>query len=130
MGDLNIEMAAKPVPRQTIRTLAAEIRQRWPGLEVKVESVTANTDRKIGRLRWPGKGRKGTRLIVRDPSRPEVTAGGFTFGMLLLDHNNAETYRRTEEVRKWIDNRMIGRCGECGHMKGRHRKGCFAKGRE
>ena len=66
MGDLNIEMAAKPVPRQTIRTLAAEIRQRWPGLEVKVESVTANTDRKIGRLRW-----QGTEGDSADRARPE-----------------------------------------------------------
>jgi hypothetical protein len=78
--------------RQTIKSLAAEIQQRWPKLQVKVERGYCNTDRKIGRLRWPGKGRWASRLVVTDAK-----------GNLLLDHNNAETYRRTREVRAWID---------------------------
>jgi len=50
------------------------------------------TDRKIGRLRWPGKGRYGNRLIVRD----EATQ------LVLLDHNAAETYRSNDEVESWL----------------------------
>lgn len=78
--------------RQTIKTLAAEIQQRWPKLRVRVERGFYNTDRSYGRIRWPGKGRWGSQIIVTD-SR----------GKVLLNHNNAETYRRTDEVRKWID---------------------------
>jgi len=48
-----------------------------------------NTDRKIKgtRLRHPGKGRKGSRLIVRDES-----------GRVVIDHNAAETYRDNGEA--------------------------------
>lgn len=47
-----------------------------------VESTVVNTDRKIGRLRRPGKGRKGLQLTVYRSTREPV-----------LKHNNAETYR-------------------------------------
>jgi hypothetical protein len=89
--------------RDTIRSLAAEIKKRWPELDVKVEQGHANTDRKIPgtRLRRPGKGRKGARIIVRDPSRRDDT--WLRQPRVLLDHNNAETYRRTSEVRDWIE---------------------------
>jgi hypothetical protein len=80
------------VKRDTIKSLAKEIQQRWPYLTVRIERGYCNTDRKIGRLRWEGKGRWGSRIIV-------TTARG----VLLLDHNNAETYRRTSDVRRWID---------------------------
>lgn len=81
--------------RDTIKSLAEEIRRRWPHL--KVERGYCNTDRKIGRLRWPGKGRWGSHIIVRDEK-----------GKVLLDHNNAETYRRTSEVRRWMDSLKKG----------------------
>lgn len=114
--------------RQTIKTLADEIRRRWPELDVKVEQGFACTDRKIPgtRLRHPGKGRLGSRIIVRDPTHPVVTPGGFTMGELLLDQSPErspgagiepvvsmsslagcpETYRQTDEVRDWIDQRV------------------------
>jgi hypothetical protein len=80
--------------RDTIKKLTAEISTLWPELRVTVERGFCNTDRKIGRLRWPGKGRYGSRLIVHNAQ-----------GAVLLDHNNAETYRCTSEVRRWMDAR-------------------------
>lgn len=77
--------------RVTIKTLADEIRLRWPHLRVVVERGFCNTDRKAGRLRVAGKGRWGSHIRVYDGNR------------IVLDHNNAETYRNTAEVRRWID---------------------------
>lgn len=103
--------------RQTIKTLAEEIRRRWPWLEVKVERGYCNTDRKWkgSRLRHPGKGRYAARLIVRNP-RVRDNPGrpfGVPSAQLLIDHNNAETYRTTGEVREWID-----RCVKLGRPIG------------
>jgi hypothetical protein len=91
------------MPRDTIRGLAEEIRRRWPDLDVKVEPSRASTDRKISgtRLIRPGKGRTGTRITVRDPSQRDDT--WLRLPVVLLDHDNAETYRRTSEVRGWIE---------------------------
>jgi hypothetical protein len=52
-----------------------------------------NTDRHISgtRLRSPGKGRWGNRLIVRDWG-----------GCVVFDHNSAETYRTNSEIVDWI----------------------------
>lgn len=80
--------------RDTIKSLAREIQLRWPELHVLVERGHCNTDRKVGRFRHPGRGRWGARIIVRDKR-----------GELLLDHNNAETYRNTSEVRRWMESR-------------------------
>ena len=74
-----------------LSTLAKEI-NKLPGFEAKIEEGYCNTDRKVqgSRLRWPGKGRYGNRLIV-------------TFeGEEVLDHNAAETYRCNEEVESWL----------------------------
>lgn len=77
--------------KDTIKSLAKEIKQRWPHLDVRVERGYCNTDRPMGRLRRPGKGRHGSRIVVR------------LEGVVLLDHNNAETYRRTSDVREWME---------------------------
>ena len=55
----------------------------------RIEEGYCNTDRKIPgtRLRHPGKGRYGNRLIVTDQR-----------GKVMLDHNAAETYRHNGEV--------------------------------
>lgn len=87
------------MPRDTIKSLAAEIKRRWPNLDVRVERGHCNTDRKAGRLCIPGKGRWGTRIIVVDPSAPFPSRELHP----LLDHNNADTYRRTSEVREWME---------------------------
>lgn len=78
--------------RDTIKSLAKEIQRRRPRWRVYVERGHCNTDRKIGRLRWPGKGRWGSRIHVYDEKGREI-----------LDHNNAETYRTTSEVRRWME---------------------------
>lgn len=80
--------------RDTIKSLAREIVLRWPELRVTVERGHCNTDRKPRGFRYitrPGKGRWGSHLKVYDK-----------VGTLLLDHNNAETYRTTREVREWM----------------------------
>ena len=89
--------------RPTIKSCAREIKDRWPFLSVIVERGYCNTDRKPKGFRYitkPGKGRWGTRLIVRD-RRSKV----------LLDHNNAETYRRVSEVQCWIENFAVAHSG-------------------
>lgn len=83
--------------RDTIKSLAREIKQCWPHLDVRVERGYCNTDRKIGRLRWPGKGRRGSCIIVCDRK-----------GKVLLYHNNAEKYRSTSEVRRWMESLKKG----------------------
>lgn len=74
-----------------LKTIAADINDNCPGLTARVERGYCNTDRKIGRLRWPGKGRRGNRLIVTDDK-----------GEVVLDHNATETYRRNEDVEWWL----------------------------
>jgi len=73
-----------------LKTLADEI-NRVPGYRAVLERGYCNTDRKVGRLRSPGKGRWGTRLIVYGPG-----------GEVVLDHNSAEAYRRNSEVEDWL----------------------------
>jgi hypothetical protein len=74
-----------------LKTIAREINESIAGLRAKVVPGYCNTDRKAGRLRVPGKGRHGNRLIVTD-----VT------GKTILDHNGAETYRSNDEVERWL----------------------------
>jgi hypothetical protein len=89
------------VTRVTLKTLAEDIRREWPDLYVKVEQDHVSTDWKIPgtRLRHPGKGRRGLRIIVQDPNHAEYPRSAST----LLDHSNAETYRRTSDVVAWIE---------------------------
>ncbi len=62
-------------------------------LVAEIVTGFCNTDRKIAgtRLRRPGKGRYGNRLIVKDKA-----------GKVLIDHNAAETYRSNYEVESWL----------------------------
>ena len=73
-----------------LKTLAKEI-NKLPGYTAEIVRGYCNTDRKIGRLRSPGKGRYGNRLIVKNKE-----------GKVVLDHNAAETYRTNEEVEEWL----------------------------
>lgn len=82
--------------RDTIKSLAIEIKDAWPELEVEVLRGYCNT----------GKGRIGTRIIVKDVD-----------GELLLDHNNAETYRRTYEVRNWMEARELDEAKNSGETE-------------
>ncbi len=76
-----------------LKTIAREINESCPGITAEIIKGYCDTDRKIGRLRWPGKGRYGNRIIVRDAT-----------GRVLLDHNAAETYRCNAEVESWLTN--------------------------
>ena len=76
-----------------LKTLAKEINDNLPGYTAEIVEGYCNTDRKIAgtRIRSPGKGREGNRLIVKDSN-----------GKVVLDHNAAETYRHNGEVAVWI----------------------------
>lgn len=50
-----------------------------------------NTDRKIGRLRSPGRGRWGNEIHIFDHTGREIFV-----------HNSAETYRHNYEVVDWV----------------------------
>lgn len=114
-----------------LKQLAAQIEKDFPDLVAIVYPANhpmggfCNTDRKVGRLRHPGKGRRGSRLIVswRPGHGPTCQGHGqhfFTLGAdrcsccgwhryeKLLDHNAAETYRTNQEVVDWIRRRKGG----------------------
>ena len=83
-----------------LKTIAKWINENVPELNATVQPSTYSTDRKIGRLRWPGKGRKGNRLIVTR-KRGDV---------VIIDHNSAETYRTNAEVEEWLARWIAGKC--------------------
>lgn len=80
--------------------LARQIEAEFQELETRIEKGYCNTDRKIPgtRLRRPGKGRRGNRLIVfmRGTDR-------FWRENVVLDHNAAETYRCNDDVVRWME---------------------------
>jgi hypothetical protein len=81
-----------------LSVIAAYINAHCPGLHARIEHETVNTDRHIGyHLRHPGKGRRGTRLLVEDLTR--MTRTGHP---VVLDHHAAETYRCNDEVERWL----------------------------
>lgn len=96
---------APQVPNfRTLKQVAAFINAN-PDLKIRaqVDRGYASTDRKIRgtRLRHPGKGRTGLRIRIYDATFD-------TFPRLLLDHNNAETYRCTSEVTAWLRDYIHG----------------------
>lgn len=92
-----------------LKTLARFIRATWPALRVEVRAVTESTDRKVGRLRIPGKGRRGNELEVYRHA-PETLAGWER----IYSHNAAETYRSNDEVCRWIVEALEGKISEVG----------------
>lgn len=70
------------------------------GYRARIENGYCNTDRKVGSLRWPGRGRTGSRLIVE------------RHGVCVFDHNSAETYRTNAEVEDWLSAELVGLRGE------------------
>lgn len=73
-----------------LKTLARIIEDEL-GYTTRITRAHVNTDRKIGRLRSPGKGRVGNFLEVFDAD-----------GNLIFSHNAAETYRHNDEVENWL----------------------------
>jgi hypothetical protein len=118
----------------SLKALAAKIEKEWPDLVAIVYPARhplggfCCTDRKIPgtRLRHPGKGRRGSRLIVswrpgHGPSchgsnvhlfgvgRNTCSSCGWDRYRAILDHNAAETYRTNQDVVNWIASRKAGR---------------------
>ena len=88
-----------PKRSPSLAAMGAFIVWKWgrQGYTFRIEQGECNTDRKSGRLRIPGKGRTGTRLIV-ELKRKRV-----------IDHNGAETYRRNDEVASAIVAKLDGK---------------------
>lgn len=84
-------MLSKRKNARRLSTLARYINESLDGYEAKLMDGYCNTDTKIGRLRIPGKGRYGNQIKVRRAD-----------GLLVLNHNSAETYRSNQEVEEWI----------------------------
>lgn len=93
----------KPIPPR-LSVLTTFIRETWPELTVTLEPWTSSTDRKIGRLCWPGAGRKGKRLEVK--YRRRVAGDPLGVYRTLLSHTSSETYRHNGEVCEWIVKRL------------------------
>lgn len=74
-----------------LATIARDINDNIDGFTATVERGYCSTDRKVGRLRVPGNGRYGSRLVVRNAD-----------GNVVLDHNSAIPYRRNDEVETWL----------------------------
>ena len=98
----------KRAPR--LDTIAAWVNENTRMVAI-VEPGFCNTDRQIGRLRWPGKGRTGRHIKVwqcqehvdelRQHPVPRFAADAHPRKfphMPLIDHNSAETYRVNSEV--------------------------------
>jgi hypothetical protein len=90
--------AGLPYPRgRRLSSIAAWINANHAlGIKASVEQSFVSTDRKAGRLRIPGKGRKGTRLRIRKD------------GVELHSHNSAETYRCNYEAELWLARYILG----------------------
>jgi hypothetical protein len=78
-------------------TIARWINEHCPELEARIVRGYCDTDRKIGRLRWPGKGREGNKLEVW--RRGETDSSRY---QPIFTHNAAETYRNNGEVEDWL----------------------------
>jgi hypothetical protein len=95
-----------------LKVIAAWINANRPELCAEIERGYCNTDRQVGRLRWPGKGRHGNRIKVFKRADKYV---GLKSPQPLLDHNAAETYRHNDEVERWLSEYL----NDC--MNGKHR---------
>jgi len=83
-----------------LKTIAKEINETIPELNAAVEQGFYSTDRKVGRLRWPGKGREGNRILIRaavacnGPGRAYgLSTQNFGPGEVVFDHNSADPLR-------------------------------------
>lgn len=87
------------VKARRLKQIVNEINANYPLLVARIEEGHCNTDRKIKgtRLRHPGRGRTGNRIIVRWRH-----LGTLDPGSVVLDHNSAETYRHNGEVEQWL----------------------------
>lgn len=95
-------MENQPMRPRRLSQIAAWINANVPELDARIERGFCNTDRKLAgtRLRIAGKGRWGNKLVVRKRStKPEWARNR---GQEVFSHNAAETYRRNDEVERWL----------------------------
>lgn len=92
--DIEEYFIEKNLRGKKLKTLAKFINERMKGFEAEIVEDYCNTDRHIPgtRLRHPGKGRYGNKLVVKDSHTK----------MICFTHNAAETYRENREVIDWI----------------------------
>lgn len=85
--------------RQLARWINAKRLYNCVGQRVcaRVSAGRVSTDRKIGRLRWPGKGRASLRLEIWVDGTPSAK---------LYEHESGETYRRHSEAREWVSKNL------------------------
>ena len=103
-----------------LAAIAKWINDNLPEAEAKTEQGYCNTDRKIAgtRLIHPGKGRHGTRIKVF-LRKDYINAGmSLTGPRPILDHNAAETYRRNDDVERWLKDYLGCRQGKHGQGYG------------
>jgi len=95
--DIDEHFIQKNLEGKRLKTLAKFINDHFSFKAVIVEGY-CNTDRHISgtRLRHPGKGRTGNKLVVKDLEGKEI-----------FRHNSAETYRCNQEVIDWIIRRNV-----------------------
>jgi hypothetical protein len=74
-----------------LKAIAKDINENMDGYTAEISEGYCNTDRKIGRLRSPGKGRYGNKITI------------YKNGAEVFEHNSAETYRYNEEVEEWLN---------------------------
>lgn len=82
-----------------LKAIAAWINENVSELHAEVRSSYCNTDRKVGRLRWPGKGRNGNEILVFKSDAPCFDE---YHNPPVFRHNAAETYRSNDEVERWL----------------------------
>lgn len=84
-----------------LKTIARWINENLSGrgYSASVSDGYCDTSTKVGRLRWPGKGRYGNHLMV------------WHKGEMILSHNSAETYRTNAEVESWLK-KLLKEMGE------------------
>lgn len=81
-----------------LKTLAKLINDTMPGYRAEVSAEVMNTDRKMGRLRWPGKGRPGN--CIRIYQRPETSDG---WEREVFSYHTGEWPQTNECVEQWIE---------------------------
>ncbi len=75
-----------------LKTIAKWINENSKKYKAEIVEGYCNTDRKIGRLRSPGQGRYGNKIVIRNRETNEI----------VKEHNAAETYRQNWEVEDWV----------------------------
>jgi len=108
-----VRIATKPKRARRLAAIVNWINANLPDLFAEITEGYCNTDRQIGRLRHPGKGRHGNRLIVRVRSARKL----FSEWPRLLDHNSAQTYRNNGEVEQWLEQLLKERAKKKGGKK-------------